>query len=89
MCSQAEAFALLSEEGIAKGVRRIVAVTRGEAVRAIEEAARLKHELAGIAALSDEQLEKACKAFKEVSDEGGRGPQGGLRARHRSTGASR
>ncbi|GLI61130.1 hypothetical protein VaNZ11_003405 [Volvox africanus] len=66
--SEAEAFALLSEEGIAKGIRRIVAVTRNEAVKAIEEAARLKHELAGIAALPDDQLEKAIKAFKETVD---------------------
>ncbi|GLC41498.1 hypothetical protein PLESTB_001005000 [Pleodorina starrii] len=66
--AEAEAFALLSEEGIAKGVRRIVAVTRGDAVRAIEAAAALKAELAGIAALPDEQLEKACKAFKETVD---------------------
>ena len=57
----------MSEEGISKGVRRIVAVTRGEAMRAMKEAARLKHELEGIAAMSDEQLEKACRAFKEVS----------------------
>ncbi|GFR48410.1 hypothetical protein Agub_g10304, partial [Astrephomene gubernaculifera] len=66
--AEAEAFALLSEEGIAKGVRRIVAVTRGEAVRAIEAAARMRAELAAIAALPDEQLEKACKAFKESVD---------------------
>ncbi len=65
-CPQAEAFALLSEEGIAKGVRRIVAVTRGEAARAIAEGDRLAAELRAIGALPDEQLEKASKAFKEV-----------------------
>lgn len=64
--SEAEAFALLSEEGIAKGIRRIVAVTRGDAVRAIETAAAMKAELAEIAKLQDDQLEKACKRFKEV-----------------------
>lgn len=67
---QAEAFALLSEEGIAKGVRRIVAVTRGEAAKAIAEAARLRAELAAVAALPDAELEKATKAFKEVRQEG-------------------
>ncbi|KAG2485170.1 hypothetical protein HYH03_016060 [Edaphochlamys debaryana] len=65
---EAEAFALLSEEGIAKGVRRIVAVTRGEAAKAIAEAARLRSELARITALPDAELEKATKAFKEVID---------------------
>lgn len=68
---QAEAFALLSEEGIAKGVRRIVAVTRGEAARAIAEGDRLAAELRAIGALPDEQLEKASKAFKEVGEGGG------------------
>ncbi|EFJ48362.1 hypothetical protein VOLCADRAFT_120886 [Volvox carteri f. nagariensis] len=66
--SEAEAFALLSEEGIAKGIRRIVAVTRGDAVRAIEAAADLKAELASIATLPEDQLEKACKGFKESVD---------------------
>ncbi|KXZ50323.1 hypothetical protein GPECTOR_17g962 [Gonium pectorale] len=65
---EAEAFALLSEEGIAKGVRRIVAVTRGEAERAIAAAAKLRAELATIAALPDADLEKATKAFKETVD---------------------
>ncbi|KAG2437150.1 hypothetical protein HXX76_005817, partial [Chlamydomonas incerta] len=65
---EAEAFALLSEEGIAKGVRRIVAVTRGEAAKAIAEAARLRQELAAVAALPDAELEKATKAFKEAVD---------------------
>jgi hypothetical protein len=48
LSSQAEAFALLSEEGIAKGVRRIVAVTRGEAAKAIAEAERLKGEVRSV-----------------------------------------
>ncbi|KAG2427688.1 hypothetical protein HYH02_014520, partial [Chlamydomonas schloesseri] len=65
---EAEAFALLSEEGIAKGVRRIVAVTRGEAAKAIAEAARLRAELGAVAALPDAELEKATKAFKEAVD---------------------
>lgn len=63
---QAEAFALLSEEGVAKGTRRIVAVTRGEAAKALAEAARLAAELAAVTALPDADLDKAVKAFKEV-----------------------
>jgi hypothetical protein len=76
--AQAEAFALLSEEGIAKGVRRIVGLTRGEAQKAIAEAQRLGGELAAMAALPDADLEKAVKAFKEVGGgAGGRGPCSG------------
>lgn len=42
---QAKAFALLSEEGIAKGVRRVTAVTADYALKAIEVAQGLDQEI--------------------------------------------
>ncbi|KAL6774483.1 TSA1 [Auxenochlorella protothecoides x Auxenochlorella symbiontica] len=48
----ARAFALLSEEGIAKGVRRIVAVTGSEAEEAAETAEALAAEIRGLQGLS-------------------------------------
>lgn len=42
---EAEAFALLSEEGIAKGIRRVTAVTTGSAFKALELAAALETEV--------------------------------------------
>lgn len=55
---QAKAFALLSEEGIAKGVRRIVAVTADDAAAAIAEGQALAQQVEQAAALPDAQLEK-------------------------------
>ncbi|KAK9057059.1 hypothetical protein SSX86_024426 [Deinandra increscens subsp. villosa] len=43
--SEAQKFALLSEEGIAKGTRRITAVTRNDATEAIALASKLKQEV--------------------------------------------
>eukprot|EP00878_Enallax_costatus_P013646 GHUV01014269.1.p1 GENE.GHUV01014269.1~~GHUV01014269.1.p1 ORF type:complete len:806 (+),score=287.63 GHUV01014269.1:1306-3723(+) len=56
--AQAKAFALLSEEGIAKGVRRIVAVTADDAAAAIAEGERLARDVEQAAALPDTHLEK-------------------------------
>lgn len=42
---EAKAFALLSEEGIAKGVRRVTAVTTELAFKALELAASLDSEI--------------------------------------------
>ncbi|KAL1813606.1 alanine--tRNA ligase isoform X2 [Daucus carota subsp. sativus] len=42
---EAEAFALLSEEGIAKGIRRVTAVTTGSAFKALELASSLEIEV--------------------------------------------
>ena len=42
---EAKAFALLSEEGIAKGIRRITAVTTDCAFRALELALSLEHDV--------------------------------------------
>lgn len=66
--SEAGAFALISEEGIAKGVRRIVALTAGAAAAAIAEGERLAAEVAAAAALPDEQLDPAITAIKVVLD---------------------
>lgn len=57
-CLQAKAFALLSEEGIAKGVRRIVAVTAEDAEAAIAEGQALAQQVEEAAALPDADLEK-------------------------------
>mmetsp|Transcript_36663 Transcript_36663/g.81584 ORF Transcript_36663/g.81584 Transcript_36663/m.81584 type:complete len:1184 (-) Transcript_36663:438-3989(-) len=66
--SQARAFALISEEGIAKGIRRIVAYTGEEAEKAIAEGQRLAAEVAAAKALPDAQLEKAVATIKPVVD---------------------
>ncbi|PIN00725.1 Alanyl-tRNA synthetase [Handroanthus impetiginosus] len=42
---EAKAFALLSEEGIAKGIRRVTAVTTDSAFKALELASSLEHEV--------------------------------------------
>lgn len=66
---QAGAFALISEEGIAKGVRRIVAVTGPEAAKAIQEGEALSAQVAAAAALTDTAaLEKAINAVKQAID---------------------
>ena len=63
--AQAQAFALLSEEGIAKGVRRIVGVTRQAAEEAIQRARDLGAELVGIAASGeDSTLDARLAPFK-------------------------
>ncbi len=66
-CSaEAKAFALMSEEGIAKGVRRIVAVTAAEAEAAIAEGERLAGELEAAAKLESAQQEKEVSTLKQV-----------------------
>lgn len=62
---QAKAFALLSEEGIAKGVRRIVAVTADDAAAAIEEGKALAQQVEAAAALPDAELEKVSSSLGE------------------------
>jgi alanyl-tRNA synthetase len=67
--TEAKAFALISEEGIAKGVRRIVAFTGEEAERAIAEGASLAAEVEAAKALSDTaELDKAIKTIVQVLD---------------------
>lgn len=66
--SEARAFALLLEEGIAKGVRRVVAVTGDEAEKAIAEADRLAAQLAAAAKLPAAELAAAVNAAKVEVD---------------------
>jgi hypothetical protein len=71
--SDARAFALISEEGIAKGIRRIIAVTGEEAEAAISEGQRLLDQIEAAKALPVEQLNAAVNAIKQV----GRAAPGG------------
>ncbi|KAL6760811.1 tRNA synthetases class II (A)-domain-containing protein [Haematococcus lacustris] len=66
---QATAFALISEEGIAKGIRRIVGVTGSEAQAALQEGQRLVQAVKEAAALSDTaQLEATISQLKQTLD---------------------
>lgn len=55
---EAKAFALLSEEGIAKGVRRITAVTTESALKAMEQADLLLKEVDDASKIEVSLLEK-------------------------------
>ncbi len=63
---EAGAFALLSEEGIAKGIRRIVGLTMGAATAAHARAAELRARAAEVAALPDAALDKELAALKQT-----------------------
>lgn len=65
---QAGAFALLSEEGIAKGVRRIVAVTAADAKAAIAGGQELLAQVAAAEKLPDAELEAALAGLKTAVD---------------------
>lgn len=66
--AEAKAFALISEEGIAKGVRRIVAFTGDEAAKAISAGQQLASDLEAAEKLSGPELETAVAAIKQVLD---------------------
>ncbi|MEO1277999.1 MAG: alanine--tRNA ligase-related protein, partial [Planctomycetota bacterium] len=66
---QAEAFEIVHEEGVAKGIRRIVAVTRGEAHQAVADAQALQAELEGVAAKPDEELPAEIARLSRTIDE--------------------
>eukprot|EP00879_Flechtneria_rotunda_P019885 GHRR01020901.1.p1 GENE.GHRR01020901.1~~GHRR01020901.1.p1 ORF type:complete len:887 (+),score=336.05 GHRR01020901.1:277-2937(+) len=66
--AEARAFALLSEEGIAKGVRRIVAVTADDAAAAIAEGEAFMQHVEAAAALPDAELDKALTPLKAAVD---------------------
>jgi len=68
-CAEAKAFALLSEEGIAKGIRRVVAVTAGEAQEAIAAGELLTERIVIAGRLPPLQLEKELGALKAVRQE--------------------
>ncbi|KAJ8747292.1 hypothetical protein K2173_011557 [Erythroxylum novogranatense] len=61
---EAKAFALLSEEGIAKGIRRITAVTTDFAFEAIELAQSLDMEVAEASKVEGSLLEKKVASLK-------------------------
>ena len=61
--SDAKAFALLSEEGIAKGVRRITAVTAGCATQAMELASSIDSDINEAAQLEGALLEKVSSFY--------------------------
>ena len=56
--AEAEAFAIIAEESVAKGVRRIVAFTRGKALEAIALGAKFEAEIAAAGRLEGAEVEK-------------------------------
>ncbi|XP_023527072.1 alanine--tRNA ligase-like [Cucurbita pepo subsp. pepo] len=65
---EAKAFALLSEEGIAKGIRRITAVTTDSAFKAFEQAQSLEQEVDAAFKIDGSLLEKVVASFKNRVD---------------------
>jgi len=66
---QAQAFALTSEEGIAKGIRRISGLTGVPALAAIEAADSMEREIADLNELPDAQLAKAVQEIAQRVDQ--------------------
>ena len=62
---EAEAFCLLSEEGIAKGIRRIVFVTQADAKKAISAASEFEAKLNAADAMDGEALEGEVKVLSQ------------------------
>lgn len=60
---EAEAFCLISEEGIAKGIRRIVFVTKEDAKKALASADEFAGKLKAAEALADSELESTVKSL--------------------------
>lgn len=61
---EAKGFALLSEEGIAKGIRRVTAVTSDCALEAVEVASSLKQEVEDALKLEVNQQEKIVASLR-------------------------
>jgi alanyl-tRNA synthetase len=59
--SEAEAFCLLQEEGIAKGIRRITAITLTDALQARKDSAVFEAQLTAAGNASNEELEELVK----------------------------
>ena len=59
-------FVITEESGIAKGIRRIVALTGHEAAQVEREASRLQTELEGIERLNGKGKETAMKQYTVV-----------------------
>ncbi len=70
--AEAEAFAIVEESAVAKGVRRISAVTKGLATKAIEEGKTFEAKIAEAEELSAETegLDKTAGALRKELDEG-------------------
>lgn len=68
--SAAGRFAVLEEGSIAKGVRRMIAVTRDAAIAAHERATELEAEFAAARALSGAALDARCGALKAALEAG-------------------
>ncbi|KAG1655811.1 hypothetical protein FOA52_015847, partial [Chlamydomonas sp. UWO 241] len=66
--TEAKAFALVSEEGIAKGIRRIVAYTGAEAVSAVAEGERLAAEVQALFAMEGAALATGLKGVAQAID---------------------
>ncbi|KAG5191133.1 alanyl-tRNA synthetase mitochondrial precursor [Tribonema minus] len=66
--ADAAAFALVQEEAVAKGVRRITAVTGAEAAAALAEGAKLQADVAAAAKLADAELEADAPALRQALD---------------------
>ncbi|KAJ4882215.1 Alanine--tRNA ligase [Raphanus sativus] len=64
----AKSFALLTEEGIAKGIRRITAVTTECAFDALNEASSLEKDVEGSSKAEGSALEKILAALKRWAD---------------------
>ena len=58
---EAEAFVLLSEEGIAKGIRRVVGFTKADALKARADAAVMESKVEAAGKLGGEALEEQVK----------------------------
>lgn len=67
--SEIISFSVISEEGIAKGIRRIVAVTDNQSEIAIENAAKLQKEINQLNDLSGKELENMLNSYKAKLDE--------------------
>ncbi|XP_010479473.1 PREDICTED: alanine--tRNA ligase [Camelina sativa] len=65
---EAKAFALLSEEGIAKGIRRVTAVTTECAFKALDAASLLEKEVEDASVAEGSALEKKVSALKSQVD---------------------
>lgn len=66
--SEAGAFAIIQEEGIAKGIRRIVAFTSKKAADAIKAAKELEDKIVAAGSLHGSALEKEVASLKGVVD---------------------
>lgn len=65
---EAKAFALVSEEGIAKGIRRVTAFTADKANATIQEAHALSERIAAASKLDGVQLEREVALLKSSVD---------------------